>query len=371
MSGVVATQSAATAPRERGWRWFVLAVLAVVLVTAAPAWPPALALAAAIVRLVLPYEPIALLVLVSFASCAVLGWWSGGHTLFALLTVGVIGWLLFQVPVPATQFGVFVRGWSMALGASFGLACLAGGNRAFLGRALAAVALAGVIAGTGVGAQNGDDGPLSGTVKVFEQDYLRRIDESLADWRDRTSSGVWRAFVARVPMVAARGEGFATQLEDLQRNAETRAGSLLVLLSPSLLALQSIFSLALGWAGYHRLARTRIGPPLGTLRELRFNDQLIWGLVVGAVLVMQPTSVELRIAGLNLLCFFGALYALRGVGVCSWWIPERWAFPLLMVLLVLVSLLGPTLTLMTVAAISFGVGLSDTWRDFRATARAR
>lgn len=371
MSGVVATQSAATAPRERGWRWFVLAVLAVVLVTAAPAWPPALALAAAVVRLILPYEPVAVLVLVAFASCAVLGWWSGGRTLIALLMVGAIGWLLFQTPMPTNQFGVFVRGWSMALGASFGLVCLASGNRAFLGRALSAVALTGVIVGTGVGAQNGNDGPLSGTVRVFEQDYLRRIDESLADWRNRTSSGVWQAFAGRVPLVAARGEQLATQLEELQRNADTRAGSLLVLLSPSLLALQSMFALALGWAGYHRLARTRIGPPLGTLRELRFNDQLIWGLVVGAVLVMQPTLVELRVAGLNLLCFFGALYALRGAGVCSWWMPQRWTFPLFLMFVVLVSLLGPTLMLMAIAAICFGVGLSDTWRDFRAMARAR
>ena len=86
---------------------------------------------------------------------------------------------------------------------------------------------------------------------------------------------------------------------------------------------------------------------------------------------MQPTLVELRVAGLNLLCFFGALYALRGVGVCSWWIPDRWTFPLLVVFVLLVSLLGPTLMLMTIAAICFGVGLSDTWRDFRATARTR
>ncbi|MEP6835208.1 MAG: DUF2232 domain-containing protein [Gemmatimonas sp.] len=371
MTGVVATQSAATAPRERGWRWFVLALLAVAVVTAAPVWPPALALLAAIVRLALPFEPLALLVLVAFASCAVLGWWSGGRTLIALVTVAAIGWVLFQVPLPATSFGVFVRGWSMSLGAAFGLASLASGNRAFLGRAFSAVALAGVVAGAGVGAQNGDEGPLSGTVRVFEGDYQRRIDESLADWQDRRHSGMWQTFSARVPLVAARGEKLATQLEDLQRNAETRSGSLLVLLSPALLALESMFALALGWVGYHRLARTRIGPPLGTLRELRFNDQLIWGLVVGAVLVMQPTLVELRVAGLNLLCFFGALYALRGVGVCSWWIPDRLALPLLVVFVVLVSLLGPTLMLMTIAAICFGVGLSDTWRDFRAMARAR
>ncbi len=371
MIGAVATQSAATAPRERGWRWFMLAILAVLVVTAAPSWPPALALAAAVVRLMLPFEPFALLVLVAFASCAVLGWWAGGRTLVALVTVAIVGWLVFQLSAPATEFGVFVRGWAMTLGAAFGLVSLASSNRAFVGRSIAAVALAGIVAGAGVGTQNGSGGPLSGIVRVFGQDYQRRIDESLSDWRDRTHSVVWQTFAKRVPLVAARGEEFAAQLEDLQRSTEARAGSLLVLLSPALLALESMLALALGWAGYHRLARTRIGPPLSALRALRFNDQLIWGLVVGAVLVMQPTMVELRVAGLNLLCFFGALYALRGAGVCSWWIPERVVFPLFVVLLVLVSLLGPSLILMTLAAICFGVGLSDTWRDFRATARAR
>lgn len=371
MAHAVATQSAATAPRERGWRWFVLAVLAVLLVTAAPVWPPALALAAAIIRLVLPFEPFALLVLVAYASCAVLGWWSGGRTVVALLTPVLVGWLLFQVSLPATEYASFVRGWSMALGASFGLVSLASGNRAFLGRALSSIALAGVVVGFGLGARHPSDGPLSATVRVFEQDYQRRIGESLADWHDRTNSKVWQTFATRVPLVAARGEKLAEGLEELRANAEMRAGSLVLLLSPSMLALESLLALALGWAGYHRLARTRVGPPLGELRELRFNDQWIWGLVVGAVLVMQPSLVELRVAGLNLLCFFGALYALRGVGVCSWWIPDRVVFPLLLVFLVLVSLLGPTLMLMTLAAICFGVGLSDTWRDFRAKARVQ
>ncbi|MGV3707465.1 MAG: DUF2232 domain-containing protein [Gemmatimonas sp.] len=371
MTGAVAAHSAATAPRERGWRWFLLGLVAVVLVTAAPAWPPALALGAGVVRLALPFEPVALLVLVAFASCAVLGWWSGGRTFAAVVTVGFIGWVLFKVPVPATPFGSFVRGWLLSLGAAFGLVCLAGGSRAFLNRALAAVTLAGVVAGIGVGARSAEAGPLAATVQLFEQDYQRRIDGALAGWRDRTQSVMWQSFASRVPLVAARGEKLAGQFQELQRNAETRAGSLLVLLSPSLLMLESMLALALGWAGYHRLARTRIGPPLGELRDLRFNDQLIWGLVTGAVLVMQPALIELRVAGLNLLSFFGALYALRGAGVCSWWIPERWTFPLLMVFVVLVSLLGPTLVLMAMAAICFGVGLSDTWRDFRKPAHAR
>lgn len=371
MTGAVATQSAATAPRERGWRWFVLAVLIVSVATAAPAWPPALALLAAIVRLVLPFEPLALLVLVPFAACAIVGWWSGGRTLVALLTVGVIGWALFQMPVPPTGFGTFVRGWALSLSAAFGLVCLISGNRPFLGRALAAVALAVTVTALGIGAQNQAEGPLVGTVRLMDQDYQRRLDESLTDWRGRTESGVWQAFAARVPIVAARAESLAAQLERLRLNVQARNNSLMVLLSPALLALESLLALALGWAAYHRLARARIGPPLGALRDLRFNDQLVWGLVVGAVLMMLPTLAEWRVAGLNLLCFFGALYALRGVAVSSWWIPERLALPLLLVFVVLVSLLGPTLLLMALGAVCFGVGLSDTWRDFRALARAR
>jgi hypothetical protein len=77
------------------------------------------------------------------------------------------------------------------------------------------------------------------------------------------------------------------------------------------------------------------------------------------------------VAGLNLLCFFGALYALRGVGILSWWIADRVALFALPVLVVLVSLLGPTLVLATVAVVALAVGLSDTWRDFRLAARAR
>lgn len=145
----------------------------------------------------------------------------------------------------------------------------------------------------------------------------------------------------------------------------------MVLLSPALLALESLLALALGWASYHRLARTRIGPPLASIRDLRFNDQLVWGLVVGAILVALPNLSAFRVAGFNLLCFFGALYALRGVGVLSWWIPERAALALLLVLVVLVFVLGPVLVLTTIVAVCFGVGLSDTWRDFRAPMRVR
>ena len=65
MTGAVAPDSAATAPQERGWRWFVIALALMVAVTAAPRWTPALALLGGTIRLLLPIEQFALLVLVA------------------------------------------------------------------------------------------------------------------------------------------------------------------------------------------------------------------------------------------------------------------------------------------------------------------
>src|SRR6185503_17639405 len=84
------------------------------------------------------------------------------------------------------------------------------------------------------------------------------------------------------------------------------------------LALESILALAIAWSMYHRLSRARLGPPLGPLRDFRFNDQLVWGLIVGLTIVFLPTLTSVRAVGNNLLVFFGALYAVRGLGVLSW-----------------------------------------------------
>ena len=360
-----------SAPRERGWRWFVVAVAVVLFVTLAPLWPPALALAAAVVRLVLPFEQFALLALVSLAGCTVVGWWAGGRLLLSLLALVLAGWVLWHVPLPVSNYGAFVRGWAIALGAAFGLVCLSSGKSPFLGRALASVALTAVVSGAGLASGKAGSGVFVSTARMLDEDYQRRLDESLALWKSRTESGVWQTFAAKLPGVAARAELLAGRLESLDRESETRAGSLLVLLAPSLLALESMLALALGWASYHRLSRTRIGPPLGSIRQLRFNDQLVWGLVVGAVLGLLPSLSQFRVAGLNLLCFFGALYALRGAGVLSYWISDRVAVPLLLGLVILVPLLGPAPVLITVVVVCFGIGLSDTWRDFRAGVKAR
>jgi hypothetical protein len=372
MGGAVAPETTATAPQERGWRWFVLALVLMVAVTAAPGWPSALALMAGAVRLLLPIEQFALLVLVAVASCAVVGWWAGGRMLYALAAVFVAGWAVWKLPLSPQGYGAFVRGWSMALGAAFGVVCLATRSRPFLGRALGAVALAGMATVAGLAGRAAvTGGTFAGAEGMLDVEYGRRVSETLASWQSRTDSDMWQTFARGMPDAAARAERMAGVLSVVGSSREDGSPGSLVAISPSLLALESLLALSLGWAAYHRLSRVRIGPPLGALRDLRFNDQLVWGLVAGTTLLLLPTLADWRGLGANLVCFFGTLYALRGVGVLTWWIPDRFAIAALLVLVILVPLLGPLVLLAVLLAVFLAVGLSDTWRDFRADARAR
>jgi hypothetical protein len=378
MNGAVASELAATAPQEREWRWFVLALVLMVLVTAAPVWPASLSLFAAALRLLLPVEQFALLVLVAIASCAIIGWWSGGRLVMALLWVAAAGYVIWKVPLPFSGYGAFGRGWAVTLGASFGLVCLVSPRRALLLRALGAIGVAAIITAAGFTTRTTAGNTLfDRPVQMLSQEYQRRLGESLESWRSRSDTESWRAFAQRFPEAAER----ATTMEDLLvalaeplSGADSARGLVpgpLVSIAPAFLALESLLALALGWAAYHRLSRVRIGPPLGALRDVRFNDQLVWGLVVGVTVILLPTLAEWRTVGANLFCFFGSLYAFRGAGVLTWWIPDRLAVPALVALVVLVPILGSVWVVLAMLAVTFSLGLGDTWRDFRAGAQSR
>lgn len=381
MSGVVAPESAATAlptaPQERGWRWFVLALVLMVLATAAPYWTPALALVGGMVRLLLPIEQVALLVLMAITVSSVVGWRAGGRLSIALLWLAIVGWVLWKLPLPAHGYGAFLRGWTLSLGAAFGLMCLVSRSRPFLGRALSAMALAAVVTVTGLAARAQGGGMFDSATRMLSTEYQRRVSESMDAWHRRTESAAWQNFAARMPSAATRADRMAATLGALGDPGSSEvSGSLtargpLLVLAPALLGIESLLALGLGWAAYHRMSRTRIGPPLGALRNLRFNDQLVWGLVVGATLLLLPTLAEWRAVGANLICFFGTLYALRGVGVLTWWIPDRVAAFTPLALVILVPILGPVVVLALALAATFALGLGDTWRDFRAGADVR
>ncbi len=349
-----------SAPRERGWRWLVLALVAAAVVTVVPHWPPSLSLLGLAVQWSLPLAAFGLMVVAGIGACAVASWARGGKTLPAVLVVLALGLWIWRFP-PTGGLTSFQAGWSLLVAAAFGATCVVSGSRHFLGRALEAVGVAGLVtmllltvnaAAPGQGVRS--------MAAAFSQELDNRRDAALEVWQQRVRDRSWVALGERFPAVVAAGNRTA------QRLAESKPPSSIV---PALLVLETLAALALAWTTWHRLTRARLGPPLAPLSQFRFNDQLVWGLVVGATMVLLPSLEGWYTAGVNLLVVFGALHALRGLAVLVWWLPDRWAAVPLLVVLLAVPLLGPVLVLATVAVLALGLGLGDTWRDFRRSAQ--
>jgi hypothetical protein len=319
----------APAPREQGWMRMALALAAFLLVPQVPA-----------LRAVLPVEHTAMLLAPALAVCFVVGWWAGGRPWHALLWVGLAAWLL-ALPAPRGSAAYFdlARAWGLLVAGTFGMMCALGAGRRFLPKALAAVGLALLIALvlTAVGHLTP-----STAERVFAEQFVSRNGESVKRLQE---------FASRVPSARV----WTDQSIQILGLSSTLAAPFF----PAVLALQSLAACALAWALYHRLARARLGSPLAPLKELRFSDQLVWGLVVGIVFVTLPTLRSLSVVGRNLLVFFGVLYVLRGLGVIAWFVARGGR-----ALTILASATGILLWPMT-ALTAFCLGLGDTWFDWR------
>lgn len=337
---------------ERSWGKFLLALLALLLL---PAWPQ--------LRAVLPIEQTALLLIPAIAACALVGWWAGGNLLLAVAWIALAAFVA-NAPGVAGGYRDLVRGWSLLLAGSFGLVCLFATDRPFFARALIALIISFLLAVMmgGLGATGG--GAIRDTIasELTRRNtaWVAMIDAFITRYPKE-----WGELVQRMPDAA----NFPAQSAEMLR-ALSRRG---VTLFPALLALESIAALAVAWSAYHRVSRTRLGAPLAPLKEFRFNDQLVWGLIVGLTLLVLPTLSAYRAAGQNLLLFFGALYAVRGLGVLAWFLPPNAlgigaaiGLVLLFVpVLQVIAVLGFFLLLVA----SFGLGLGDTWADWRSRAR--
>jgi hypothetical protein len=338
---------------ERGWGKLVLALLAFLLVPSIPQF-----------RALIPIENTMLLFVPALAACALVGWWAGGRMLLALAWLGLAVFVATQGPAVPDSFSNLARGWSLVLAGAFGLVCLFGPRRPLFPRALIAltvsVALAVIMSAIG---------PVS--VAQVNRSVGEELTRRNAETMEVLNTFIgehpreWNQVVARVPQIGEMPAETEKQLDVLARAGET--------LYPSLLALECLVALAIAWSLYHRLSRARLGPPLSPLRDFRFNDQLVWGLIVGLTIVFLPTLSSLAGLGRNLLVFFGALYAVRGLGVLSWFmapgalaVTATVGFAMLWwPVLNAVAALG--FLLLGVAA--FGLGLGDTWVDWRNRAR--
>jgi hypothetical protein len=342
--------------RERGWGLTVLALVSCLAVAAVPFWPPAAGLAAGLVRALVPVEQTLLLVVPALAACALVAWWAGGRLVTAVAWCVLSAWVLGQpLPVESPGYAGLARGWALLLAASFGLVCFVGPRLSFFVRALGALGIACGVALVTMLVTGRDPARL---VDVMHAELARRTHASLDGWqRHAQTAAAWRAVSDRAPEIAARAGASADRLRELPART--------ALLVPALLGLESLAALALAWAMHHRLSRVRLGAPIGSLKSFRFNDQLVWGLVAGVTIVILPSLAPVRAVGLNLLLFFGALYALRGFGILRWLASERVALAAVVGLVLLLPIVGVELLAGTLSGVALAIGLGDTWGDWR------
>lgn len=334
------TTAAPAAVRERGWRLILPALGLFLLVPAFAA-----------LRVVFPVEQTILLVGPAIGVCALVAWMHGGRVWLALTWLLLSAWMLLRPLGDGSGFEFMARGWAIILVSMFGIACMLGGRRLFLSRALSAVAATFVFAGAVVLVSNVSPGRVQ---RTLADELDRRAAPLNAQVQATTMTSEWQTFAENNPRVAAM---FEQMLDSWNRMPEVT-----VSFFPALLALESLAALALAWGLFHRISRTRVGPPLARLRDFKFGDQLVWGLLVGIVLVVIPSLGALRGLGVNLILFFGALYVLRGVGVLAWFIAERRLA--LVILIILALLFTPAFGIL-----ALGLGLGDTWVDWRGRAR--
>ncbi|MBA3645788.1 MAG: DUF2232 domain-containing protein [Gemmatimonadaceae bacterium] len=333
-----------TKPVGQSWRLLAFALAAFILL---PLWPSQL-------QVVVPILQTSLLLAPIIAVCAVIGWLAGSRPYLAIVWVALAIWLLIApMGRGGSPYDGMARGWALLLAGCFGLMCLWSSAIPFIVRALGALGLA--IAAAFVVAVSSPGG-VDRYVKVSASEFSARSAAVIAAFEMERRTPFYRGYAAKLPEMHA----FYDDMETTVREAPARSAVLL----PALLALQSLGALALGWAVYSRLAPNSIGPALSPLKEFRFSDQLVWGVAVGGTLLMLPAFEEGRGAGLNLLVFFGALYLIRGMGVVAWMSRRRG----LLIASVLVVLFVPPVFKLIVAAL-IGIGLGDTWLDWRSRPR--
>lgn len=340
------------APTERGWGKLLIAVVAFLII---PAQLGAL----------LPINQAMMLLVPAIAACALVGWWAGGRPFLAIAWVAIATLMTVQTGTAPSPFYNLARGWSLLLAGSFGLVCLFTMTRPLFTRALLALgitlALATVMSLLG-------PVKLSQARKTVADEFARRDADVMAAVNGviQAHPKEWADLSAKIPRLATFPDTAEKELAAVSKTG--------VAVFPALLALQSLAALALAWAIYHRLGRARLGAPLRPLREFRFNDQLVWGLIVGLTIVLLPTLTSVRGFGKNLLVFFGALYAVRGFGVLSWFMaPGSLGITLA---IGFVMLCAPVVNVFALLAFtmlgvaSLALGLGDTWADWRSRARS-
>jgi len=354
VGAAAAARGEASAPRDPGWAVLLSTLLAFVLLPGTP-----------LLQVIAPIPQAMLLLVPIIAVCALVGWSDGGPAWLAVLWVGLAVAAERSAP-SAAGFETVARGWSLLVAAIFGVLLLSGDRAArFLPRALASVAVALGIGGLAVVGTPGAARTLRQTIGI---EMVNRPNVMLDTWRETSAMPEYRRFLESMTPDSSG----ASAVEQIDHELATTPADWAQRFFVALLALETLAALTLGWGLYHRISRTRVGPPLARLREFRFNDELVWGVIVGIVLVLLPRFTTgltgwTTALGANLIVFFGTLYALRGLGVFAWFVRSaRFGAVTLVAIAVVVGVLAMVGALAPALGL---IGLGDTWENWRAKPR--
>ena len=131
-----------------------------------------------------------------------------------------------------------------------------------------------------------------------------------------------------------------------------------ILIFPALTALASMSALLLSWWLFIFFSG-RSEEALGSVKNFRFNDHLIWMLVVGLFLLFTRWNEPLQRLGSNAVVFIGALCAVRGAAVIVF-ITGGFS-----VLGYAMTLLGLVIVTPIVLGGAVLIGIADIYLDFR------
>ncbi len=235
---------------------------------------------------------------------------------------------------PASGLWYLERGWALLLGGWFLALTLRWPGGGFISRGLGAVA--GTFAAIGL---------------LF---WSRPGQWAVVDWAVTSGMEEGASLVFQALRDSMGPQAVPESIEAMFLESIVLRGFIF----PALLGLASLAALGTAWWLFQRLNRSPEAG-IGPLGEFRFNDQLVWILILGLVFLLGFSGFLER-AGANAVVFMGALYALRGVGV---WLFLSGGPSFFGVLLFLVAF---TLVAPFLMAGAFVFGLGDTWLNLRA-----
>jgi hypothetical protein len=250
-------------------------------------------------------------------------WW------IALGTAWTVVWWM----APGSLAEQLIKAWGVVIAGCFVALALGreapAGRAALLAPAIAAAAFAAVLPAWGL------------TLRMLEFAVTREL---------------WQGY----RFLLSPDLGLSPQLRDLVLRMSETATSVAAI-TPAGLFLGGALGLALAWQWSHRLAERPLGAPLPPFERFRFSDHLVWLLVVAIATVLGQRAGVLAAGSvpLNLLLVMGGLYLARGVAIL---------WPGLLRLPLVVRGLWVVVSVMFLPfAVSglLGIGLADTWIDFR------